>query len=94
MKTLIKKITEIEAEIANIEEKVIPGLQIDMDFLLEDYKAAEGHKQCMAVLEKMENVGEELEAEKRTVLVLKKRHGKLMLYHQPRRKVRGPCGKC
>lgn len=94
MKTLINKIADIEAETANIEEKIIPELQINMAVLFEEFKSAEGLEEEAKVLGKMEKVGAELEAEKRTVLVLKGRHKKLMLYHRPRRKARGPCGKC
>lgn len=94
MITLINKIADIEAEIANIEGKIIPELQIDMDFLFEEYKGAEDLVEELVVLGKMENVGNEIAAEKRTALVLKKRHKKLMFYHRPRRKLRRPCGKC
>lgn len=94
MITLIKKITNIEVEIANIEEKIIPELQIDMAALLEEYGITESHEERMAVLGKMENVGEELDAERRTAAVLKTRRGKLILSVRPRRGLRGPCGKC
>lgn len=94
MKTLLKKIAEIEAEIERVVNTIIPDLRTKIGLSIEAYESAENEEAQARALGEMETLCERVSVEHKAMVRLKQRLRRLKLNPASRGRVRRPCGKC